>query len=207
MLQTGITFAVVRAWESTGQPDSNVVSTAAAFHSAGFSNVDVYMFPCFNCGNGPSQVSQAIAYLNNNGVNFTTFWFDIEGPEYWGDVGDNQNFFTAMKQQGQTMGLTMGVYTSYSQWNPIMGDLDSSDLPLWYAHYDGNPNFGDFTPFNNWNTPSWKQFNGDITTCEVDVDSDWSPNPVGIRMTNEWKKTHRKGKDLNDVVRGVKKGN
>lgn len=36
----------------------------------------------------------------------------------------------------------MGVYTSKSQWIPIMGDWSGgSSLPLWYAHYDGNPSF------------------------------------------------------------------
>jgi len=199
MVQNNITFAVVRAWTSTGHFDSNVVSTVSNFQAAGFSNVDVYMFPCFLCGGGDSQVSSAVTSLQNNGVNFTTFWFDIEGPQYWGDIPSNEAFFSAMKRQGQTMGLTMGVYTSRSQWTPIMGTLDSSDLPLWYAHYDNNPSFGDFTPFANWNSPSWKQFQGDVSTCECDVDSDWSPNPVGRA-----EKIHNKL--IPQSIRGVKKG-
>ncbi len=27
------------------------------------------------------------------------------------------------------------------------------DVPLWYAHYDNNPSFSDFTPFADWTKP------------------------------------------------------
>ncbi len=73
-------------------------------------------------------------------------------------------------------GAVVGVYTSASQWysylhhtsptitlcnyytrEPIMGKYTGgSEFPLWYAHYDGNPSFSDFSPFNGWSKPSIK---------------------------------------------------
>ena len=29
-----------------------------------------------------------------------------------------------------------------------------ASYPLWYAHYDNNPSFSDFTPFNGWTQPA-----------------------------------------------------
>ena len=30
-------------------------------------------------------------------------------------------------------------------------------MPLWYAHYDNNPSFSDFSPFGGWKEPYAKQ--------------------------------------------------
>ena len=48
---------------------------------------------------------------------------------------------------------------SASQWQPIMGSswTGGSSYPLWYAHYDNNPSFSDFTAFNGWSSPAMKQ--------------------------------------------------
>jgi len=46
---------------------------------------------------------------------------------------------------------------------------------LWYAHYDGNPSFSDFSPFGGWNHPNMKQYNGGATVCGVGIDQDWHP--------------------------------
>ena len=42
---------------------------------------------------------------------------------------------------------------------PIFGGSYSggAKYPLWYAHYDNNPSFSDFTPFGGWTKPAIKQ--------------------------------------------------
>ena len=32
-----------------------------------------------------------------------------------------------------------------------------SNRQLWYAHYDNNPSFSDFSPFGGWSKPAIKQ--------------------------------------------------
>ena len=39
---------------------------------------DVYMFPCYSCGDGEKQVETAVSYLQQNKVKFGVFWLDIE---------------------------------------------------------------------------------------------------------------------------------
>ena len=34
-----------------------------------------------------------------------------------------------------------------------------------YAHYDGNPSFGDFEPFGGWSKPAIKQYAADASVC------------------------------------------
>jgi hypothetical protein len=97
-------------------------------------------------------------------------------------------------------GLDIGVYTSDSQWVPIMGSYTGgSSYPLWYAHYDGEPNFDDFSPFNGWSSPYMKanppwfppiscfwrvltlfglvvqQFSESGAKCSVSYDINWHP--------------------------------
>jgi len=174
----GYDFAIVRCWQSNGVPDPNCPSTVANAWAAGMAHVDVYMFPCFGCGNPSGQVADALQFIRSNGVRFGQFWFDIEGPQYWsGNQGANQNFMQAMINQANSEGVHIGIYTSYSQWSPIMGGwTGGSPYSLWYAHYDGNPNFNDWFAFNGWSTPAMKQYNGDVTVCGVGIDQDWYPD-------------------------------
>ena len=86
------------------------------------------------------------------------------------------------------------MYTSDSQWNPIMGSgyNGGSSAQLWYnicmlqyikqhcdngsyryAHYDGDPSFSDFSSFGGWSRPTIKQYAGDASVCGVDIDKDW----------------------------------
>ena len=44
-----------------------------------------------------------------------------------------------------------------------------------YAHYDQNPSFSDFSSFGGWYKPTIKQYEGDATVCNVDIDEDWYP--------------------------------
>src|SRR2546421_204894 len=79
-----------------------------------------------------------------------TVWIDVEGTKYWShDKAYNQRFFTDMVNRVRSrLSRHVGVYTSKSQWGPIMGDWNGgADLPLWYAHYDNKPDFNDFSAF------------------------------------------------------------
>lgn len=44
-----------------------------------------------------------------------------------------------------------------------------------YAHYDGEQNYNDFSPFGGWSRPSIKQYAGDASLCGLDVDLNWYP--------------------------------
>ena len=49
----------------------------------------------------------------------------------------------------------------------------------WYAHYDGSPSFGDFSPFGGWSSPAIKQYQGDASICGAGVDLNWYPDFAG----------------------------
>jgi GH25 family lysozyme M1 (1,4-beta-N-acetylmuramidase) len=73
-------------------------------------------------------------------------------------------------------GKKFGIYTSASQWNPIMGGSTKfSKYPLWYAHYDNKASFSDFSAFGGWTKPSIKQYVGTTGICSASVDKNWYP--------------------------------
>eukprot|EP00026_Physarum_polycephalum_P017878 Phypoly_transcript_19250.p1 GENE.Phypoly_transcript_19250~~Phypoly_transcript_19250.p1 ORF type:complete len:159 (-),score=12.46 Phypoly_transcript_19250:14-490(-) len=101
-------------------------------------HVDVYLFPCFKCGNPSGQMSTLVSHLKSNNVEYGMIWIDVEGPgTYWGSsTTANANFFSSMVSEGKKLGVSLGVYTSKSQWVPIMGSYTGGkSYPLWYAHY------------------------------------------------------------------------
>ena len=78
-----------------------------------------------------------------------------------------------------TYGVKCGVYSSASQWSAIFGSTSytyGNNLPLWYAHYDNNPSFSDFSKFGGWTSPHAKQYAGDVTMCSIGVDKNYSPS-------------------------------
>ncbi|EGG24960.1 glycoside hydrolase family 25 protein [Cavenderia fasciculata] len=173
----GYSFAIIRCWESVGQPDSNCPHSMYNAWDGGMADVDAYMFPCFSCGNGAGQVESMVNYIKSYNAKYGMVWFDIEGPGvYWSDnQADNQAFFNSMVAGAHAVGAKVGIYTSASQWIPIMGNwAGGASFPLWYAHYDDNPSFSDFQPFGGWNTPAIKQYNGDVTVCGLGVDQNWN---------------------------------
>lgn len=55
---------------------------------------------------------------------------------------------------------------------PVAG---AKSILLWYANWDGAPNFNDFTPFGPFKNAFAKQYNDGGNVCGISVDLDWSP--------------------------------
>jgi hypothetical protein len=53
----GYNFAIVRVFQSTGNPDPNGPSSIYNAWNGGMAHVDGYIFPCYSCGNPAGQVS------------------------------------------------------------------------------------------------------------------------------------------------------
>jgi len=172
----GYSYAVVRSYRSSGSVDPNAAATISNAAAAGLS-VDAYHFPDTN-GDPAQQITDDINNLVNAGATIGTLWLDIEGTQ-WQDCATNQQFLQTMVNQAQSMGVNVGIYTSSSQWTPIMcGAQILGNLPLWYAHYDGVASFDDFQPFGAWTSAGIKQFDGshgshNPTVCGVSVDLDY----------------------------------
>lgn len=84
---------------------------------------------------GAAQMRGTVDFLRNNGVRYGMLWLDVEGVNYWQTQAFNRRFLEDMMNEGRRLGVKMGVYSSKSQWGPIMG-LDyrgASHLPMWYA--------------------------------------------------------------------------
>merc|ERR1711871_198318 len=172
--QQGFDFAVARGYQSVGRVDPNAAASIKNARAAGIQYVDAYIFPCFKCGNPAGQVRDTVNTLKNQGADFGMLWLDIEGSQYWGSQSANQQFFEGLVSASQEMNVKLGVYTSESQWEPIMGSYSGgSSYPLWYAHYDGSQSFSDFRPFGGWSKPNIKQFRGTTTVCGAGVDENW----------------------------------
>ncbi|XP_062498881.1 uncharacterized protein LOC134176211 [Corticium candelabrum] len=172
----GYSYAIVRAHHSNGGVDKNAVETVANAWSAGMSHVDVYLFPCYSCGDPEGQVRKTVDYLRDHGTEYGMLWLDIERSSWSGDKSANQKFFSDMLLAAKLRKVT-GVYTSESQWSEIMGDdyTKGSSSQLWYPHFDNNPSFSDFESFGGWSHPAIKQYKDSTSLCGAGIDENWYP--------------------------------
>lgn len=180
---SGVTFIVPRGYKSTGSVDSAACGSLNAAMFAGIATRDVYMFPCPTCSkSAATQLSELVSAMQSgcSAAWSGRIWLDIEGSQYWtGSTSSNkawyENLVDTCKSQVGTKNC--GIYSSSSQWSAIFGSSSfayGSDLPLWYAHYDGSKSFSDFSSFGGWSSPHAKQYQGDISLCSFGVDMDWS---------------------------------
>ena len=132
-----------------------------------------------------SAATQVADDFNHIGAaNFGMMWFDIEtnpspGCGWSGNKANNCNFLSELIAAGQSHGIHMGVYASTYMWGSIMGEAchvgATNGLALWYAHYDHNPSFSDFSSFGGWTKPSIKQYWDGVGYCGISSDADWHP--------------------------------
>ena len=167
---------IARGYKSSGSVDGAMCGSMKAAQNAGM-QVGVYLFPCPTCGDPSGQVQSVANALRDCGIYDSTIWLDIEGQQYWlGNSNSNRSFYTGLVDACNSSGYSCGVYSSYYQWQNVMGTTDysyGSDLPLWYAHYDDSPDMGDFQAFGGWYSASMKQYQGDQTVCNFGVDLDY----------------------------------
>eukprot|EP00981_Chlorochromonas_danica_P014183 scaffold7537_cov179-Ochromonas_danica.AAC.4 len=189
----GYSFAIVRVYRSSGSVDPNGPSSINNAWNGGMAHVDGYIFPCYSCGNPAKQMDDTVSYLRSHnfrlgsqegvgasanstlGATVGMLWIDVEGTDYWSSsTSNNVNFIQSMVNEGKNQGISLGIYSSASQWKPITGDSHQfSSLPIWYAHYDNNPSYSDWASFGGWTKPAIKQYAGTTSICSTSVDKNY----------------------------------
>jgi hypothetical protein len=182
LLSENLTFAIVRVYESVGHVDPNAVATLKAANDAGV-KTSGYIFPCARCSNanGTAQVIETIDHLRSNGAPFSMLWFDVEEAKYWhADTAFNFNFFKEMIRGAELKQVTWGIYCDVVQWQAVMGShvmSGTSNIAVWYPHYNGVPSMSDFKAFAGFTHCDMKQFSDQGAKCGASYDINWTPNP------------------------------
>ena len=170
-------FAIIRCYQSVGKVDPNCAQNVANAWDGGMSYVDLYMFPCPTCGDAANQINELAAYLNDNNVQYGQLWLDIEGADYWlGDAGANQAFASDLfNAANQVFGDRLaGVYCNRNGWESIFGEWQTPyQGKLWWASWNGSPSWAGWQPFDGFNTPTIRQYEGDTELCGMSVDLDF----------------------------------
>ena len=177
MKNNGVSFAIIRGYCSYGGVDSHAVAGLQAARAAGLVT-DIYMFPCRG-KSATAQVNEMFSAIPSN--LWGMVWIDVEtNPSSGcGWTGDNCGYITELVNAIKAHGKTPGIYSSAYMWQTIMGGRNNcpslASQQLWYAHYDNNPSFSDFSSFGGWSKPAIKQYVGDTTLCGAGVDYDYYP--------------------------------
>ena len=139
MVNNGKSFAIIQAWCGGYQYGNAVAQCVSNAWAAGMAHIDVYAFMCPNCnGNNPcaSAVNTLLDRLSSDGVQYGQLWFDVEDCDgCWNDVASNVAFVKECVSAAQARGVTVGIYTSYYEWQTVTGmATDFDNLQLWYAN-------------------------------------------------------------------------
>jgi GH25 family lysozyme M1 (1,4-beta-N-acetylmuramidase) len=131
-----------------------------------------------------SQVTSMYNYLDSYNATdkYGQIWMDIEtnpsdGCGWSDDQDSNCAFIGQLLAASESVGKKPGIYASAYMWSTIAGDgcTVGANYPLWYAHYDDNPSFSDFSSFGGWGTPAMKQYSDQGGDCGVNADLNWYP--------------------------------
>jgi GH25 family lysozyme M1 (1,4-beta-N-acetylmuramidase) len=180
LVNSGYDFSIIQTFRGGYQFNNDILTCVNNAWNAGMSHVDVYMFMCPNCdgNNPPDQVVEKVIWnLGNMSVRYGMLWFDIEQCSgCWNDPESNAEWLTQAVNAAINLGVHVGIYSSDYEWGATVGTFAGfSSLPLWYAHYDDQPNFDDTWAFSfgGWTQPSIKQYFDSGPCSSVDVN--WYP--------------------------------
>ncbi|KYQ94169.1 component of the counting factor (CF) complex [Tieghemostelium lacteum] len=174
---SSINYVIIECWKANGHPNPSCSSNIQAAITSQINSVDVYLEPCFECGQPTYQAAQMVNFISNFQININTAWIDVNMTEYWGNnTLYNRAFFEQLTFTISNRGVQVGIFSSQSSWNTIMGlaYVGGSSYPLWYSDMDDSPNFSDFTSFSGWTAPSMKQYKAATICSLATVNLDYS---------------------------------
>ncbi|MDH3217742.1 MAG: fibronectin type III domain-containing protein, partial [Candidatus Krumholzibacteria bacterium] len=176
--------------------------------------VDAYVWIAWTETNrplGPERVETVLSLVSDYPVR--RLWLDVESHRSGSDseLDSAQRLPILRAAVAACGGFPCGIYTRKNLWNAEIGPTtEFNGLPLWYAHYDQQPNFQDWHnfpaenpdlgPFGGWSSPTGKQYDSDETVAAdravlcTNPEIDWSvmkvpgandedppPAPTGLR--------------------------
>ncbi|KIJ31414.1 glycoside hydrolase family 25 protein, partial [Sphaerobolus stellatus SS14] len=139
----GFTKAIIRGYEEAcgigGEVDPNFVASYKNARAAGYTDIDMYWFPCNGSGNKcksyATQVEEIGATFSANSMKIGTIWIDLEKDaaicNNWnygtaGNLAQAKSLIAAIKASG----FNFGIYSSPGEWSTLFGStsvvLDSS---------------------------------------------------------------------------------
>ncbi|CAI5442770.1 unnamed protein product [Caenorhabditis angaria] len=182
--KAGYQAIFVRAYNPSGQGsfDTNSCNTIQNAYSAGL-GIEVYLTPQpSSTKQGYQQLDEVYQGLTAKGITIRSIWIQVTSPANWKNGATaNVNFINSIIARARQYGLTVGVYTSYYDWNQITNGWTNvgSDVLLWYWNVLGGgvagespANFQDFRAFGCWTAPTVKQFAQVETVCGLTVNRD-----------------------------------
>ncbi|PIC46736.1 hypothetical protein B9Z55_006331 [Caenorhabditis nigoni] len=182
--QAGYAAAFIRAYNPAGQGsfDTNACSTIQNAYYAGL-GTEIYMTPQpASSKQGYQQLDEVYQGLTQAGITIRSVWIQVTSPTNWpASATNNVNFINSIISRARQYGMTVGIYTSYYDWNQITNGWTSigNDVLLWYWNVLGGgvngetpANFADFRAFGCWTAPSVKQFAQVEQVCQITVNRD-----------------------------------
>ena len=115
------------------------------------------------------QVEFALSIIEDSRIQVGRLWLDAEDAVIW-SVDDMLVKLIEAKRTADKY-MPLGVYTRRDWWERHLANTaDFGCLPLWYASYDGLPNFAGFQRFGGWHRPAMKQYEQNVILAGRNVD-------------------------------------
>ena len=176
----------------TGTQDPSITVQQLGMAVNGGMTVDAYVVLEWD-GEIAQQVGAALSAVMPYPVQ--RLWLDAERPA---GIWSADQLVGKIQEGVDACGaFPCGIYTRKAWWLESTDDSEAfAHLPLWYAYYNGQPNFDDWHhpliwfegPFGGWSYPTGKQYDSDQTApdlCGVNVDYNImyrADNPYGGRV-------------------------
>jgi len=181
----GFTKAIIRGYEEAcgvgGEVDPNFVSSYNNARAAGYTDIDMYWFPCNGADNACKSYSEQVQEISNtfnaHGMQISTIWIDIEKDAA---ICNNWNYGTAgnLAQAKdavaavRSFGFKFGIYSSPGEWSTVFGSTSvvvDNTVPLWFATYNDVETLTLGTPFGGWTTAVGHQYTDQSASGQFDL--------------------------------------
>jgi GH25 family lysozyme M1 (1,4-beta-N-acetylmuramidase) len=166
-----------------GTQNARITRQQLAMAYDGGMTLDAYVYIHFTV-DLVEQVHRALEVVA--GLAVGRLWLDLEAdPAGAGPIALQARIGDALAACA-ARSVDCGIYTGKGWWNGAMaGSQAFAEVPLWFAHYDGNPDLGTWEStndrFGGWAEPTGKQYEANVDLGGVNVDRDRMLVPQPVR--------------------------
>lgn len=143
-LGEGFTKAIIRGYEEAcgspgGKVDPNFVSSYHNARSAGYTDIDMYWFPCTGannpCKSFATQLSEISSTFSANSMDIGTIWIDLEADSVCNNVCNKSSSSVVLHVLILSPTVELRHFWKSSSSSVVDSCYQSNWLQLWHLQY------------------------------------------------------------------------
>jgi len=175
LAQSQVDLVIYEIWNVTGGINQDFIKKHNDLKAAGIKHFDAFVD--LNQTFSPEELCSGLAHaLPSNFQDIVWLYGDGDQNLWDPDFSTRLYYIEDIAKTCQTHGIKTGIFSNAATWTQVMGykgagSLVLQQMPVWYVHADGSPDFRDWNDngFGTWQKPNMKEYSKQDSICDMKI--------------------------------------